>query len=295
MVAKAAVKQKESARRALRRDRRAGSDARRASDASRPEFICPQCGRVFTARPYQIRAGSGFCSRECYNASQARLSERQVLNLIESQMSFAEIGRILGISRERVRFIARRAGSDARRASDLRRPEMTCAQCGKVFKASLSEIERGRRFCSRECYRKSMREPGTPRVELVCEFCGKTYTRIAYQLRGPSRFCSKVCHGRWLAAQRPQKKAKKEQRPAQRPQKKAKIRASAEGYPSFLTVRRRQLLERVAAGETYEEVAQALGIKQQTVRNEMHRLMRRMGARNRAQAVGIAAQQGWIT
>jgi len=40
------------------------------------------------------------------------------------EMSFAEIGRILGISRERVRFIARRAGSDARR---LVRHELTCS------------------------------------------------------------------------------------------------------------------------------------------------------------------------
>ena len=65
--------------------------------------------------------------------------------------------------------------------------------------------------------------------------------------------------------------------------------------PNFLTLRRRQLLEHMAAGDSYEQTARALGIKEQTVRNEMHRLMRRMGSRNRAHAVAIAVGQGWIT
>ncbi|MBW2675829.1 MAG: hypothetical protein JRD89_21095, partial [Deltaproteobacteria bacterium] len=50
-----------------------------------------------------------------------------ILNLIESsggQMSFAEIGRRLGISREWVRRLARRAGSDAGRV------KFTCEVCG---------------------------------------------------------------------------------------------------------------------------------------------------------------------
>lgn len=44
--------------------------------------------------------------------------EEVILRLLErsgGKMSFAEIGRRLGISRERVRALARRAGSDARR------------------------------------------------------------------------------------------------------------------------------------------------------------------------------------
>jgi DNA-binding CsgD family transcriptional regulator len=53
-------------------------------------------------------------------AKQIALIRRQrvILRLIESsggQMSFAEIGRRLGVSRETVRVLARRAGSDARK------------------------------------------------------------------------------------------------------------------------------------------------------------------------------------
>ena len=139
-------------------------------------------------------------------SAETRLTERRILNLIESsggQMSFAEMGRRLGISRQRVWVIARSAGSDARRASDASRPELTCLQCGRVFTARPYQIRAGRGFCSRECYHTSERDPSSPRVELICEVCGKTYTRMAYQLEGrASRFCSKVCHGKWLGAQR---------------------------------------------------------------------------------------------
>jgi len=72
--------------------------------------------------------------------------------------------------------------------------------------------------------------------------------------------------------------------------------SSADGHvtPNFLTLRRRQLLDHIAAGESYEGTAQALGIKERTVRNEMHRLMRRMGVQNRAHAVALALRSGLI-
>lgn len=128
----------------------------------------------------------------------------KVLSLVEESggnIPFAEIGRTVGISRERVRKIARAAGSLARVRG--KRQELVCPQCGKMFTAVPWQIKRRRRYCSRRCAQQARQRGGrSPILVFRCESCGQPYTRKAYEVsRGrPTRFCSRECHGKWLAS-----------------------------------------------------------------------------------------------
>ena len=128
----------------------------------------------------------------------------KVLALVEESggnIPFAEIGRRMGMSRERVRKIARAGGSLARVRG--KRQELVCAQCGKMFTAVPWQIKRGRRFCSRRCAQQARWRGGrSPILVFRCESCGQPYTRKAYEVsrRRRTRFCSRECHGKWLAS-----------------------------------------------------------------------------------------------
>ncbi|GAB3479980.1 response regulator transcription factor [Amycolatopsis cihanbeyliensis] len=62
-----------------------------------------------------------------------------------------------------------------------------------------------------------------------------------------------------------------------------------------LTERERQVLARVGAGESNGEIAAALVISPATARTHVGRLLTKLGARDRAQLVGIAYETGLIT
>lgn len=61
-----------------------------------------------------------------------------------------------------------------------------------------------------------------------------------------------------------------------------------------LTARQLELLQRVAHGATYRQVASEWGIAEITVRGYGHRLMRALGASTIAHAVHIAHSRGLI-
>ncbi len=128
-----------------------------------------------------------------------RTKKAEVLALIAQSgdsVSLAEIGRRVGLSRERVRQIARKEGFAARSRGE--QPELVCHECGKVFTVWSSRIERGRRFCSHECAYQVQRGPRVERLTFRCEFCTQTYTRKASEVKRGTRFCSKRCQCRWL-------------------------------------------------------------------------------------------------
>lgn len=159
--------------------------------------------------------------------------QEAVLRLIErseGEITFAQIGRRLGITREWARILARRAGSDARIKGVHR---ATCAWCGKEFRARRSQVKEGRRFCSRECYMASRKAGGS---------------------RGSN-------------------KEIKPQRP---------------------TPRQVELLMHMAMGESYHEIGDQLGLSPNTVKNQLHKMIKRLGARNSTHALAIALQHGWI-
>jgi len=55
-----------------------------------------------------------------------------------------------------------------------------------------------------------------------------------------------------------------------------------------LTPRERRLVRVLASGATNREIADRLGVREQTVRNQLSRLYRRAGVRNRLE-LGLAA------
>ena len=59
-----------------------------------------------------------------------------------------------------------------------------------------------------------------------------------------------------------------------------------------LTPRLRQVLELVAEGYRSEDIAAELNISRHTVKNYMDRILDRLGARDRSEAVAIALREG---
>jgi len=62
-----------------------------------------------------------------------------------------------------------------------------------------------------------------------------------------------------------------------------------------LTPNELQLLKLLAQGKRDRVIASELGIAEQTVRNELHTLYRKLGVRNRTGAVIKAIRRGLIT
>ncbi|MFE7794397.1 response regulator transcription factor [Streptomyces sp. NPDC057460] len=63
---------------------------------------------------------------------------------------------------------------------------------------------------------------------------------------------------------------------------------------SPLTERERDVLRTAADGSTNAEIATALHLSQGTVRNYLSTAIQKMAARNRAEAVRIASDKGWL-
>ena len=61
-----------------------------------------------------------------------------------------------------------------------------------------------------------------------------------------------------------------------------------------LSPREVQILDNIAQGKTNKEVAYALAISEQTVKNHMTSILRKLSVNDRTQAVVYAIRQGWI-
>ena len=66
-----------------------------------------------------------------------------------------------------------------------------------------------------------------------------------------------------------------------------------EGLLGGLTAREHEVLEQLLEGLTNNEIGQALGIKEVTVKLHLRSVYRKIGAKNRAQAVKIVLTQRW--
>ncbi len=69
-----------------------------------------------------------------------------------------------------------------------------------------------------------------------------------------------------------------------------------EAAPIFapLSPREVEILDNIAKGMTNKQVAYALGISEQTVKNHMSSILRKLSVNDRTQAVVYAMRQGWI-
>jgi two-component system, NarL family, response regulator DesR len=89
----------------------------------------------------------------------------------------------------------------------------------------------------------------------------------------------------------------------------AAIRAVAEGRPAIdptlaaaaitegespLTRREHEVLAAAASHDTAADIAAALFLSEGTVRNYLSAAIRKLGARNRREAIGIAEEKGWL-
>ena len=75
-----------------------------------------------------------------------------------------------------------------------------------------------------------------------------------------------------------------------------RLRAGGSGGQTvpILTPRETEILHFIARGESVRETAAALGVSFKTVQNVQSRLFRKLGARNRAQAIGRAYELGLV-
>jgi DNA-binding response OmpR family regulator len=64
--------------------------------------------------------------------------------------------------------------------------------------------------------------------------------------------------------------------------------------PSPLTEREREVVTLLARGRTYKQVANAMRLSQSTVRNHLHNVYNKLGVVDRAQAVIVSRDNGWI-
>jgi NarL family two-component system response regulator YdfI len=69
---------------------------------------------------------------------------------------------------------------------------------------------------------------------------------------------------------------------------------SISGVSTILTEREQQVLQAVAHGERSKEIAARLGISERTVKAHLASIYNRLGVDNRAAAIAVAAQKGFL-
>ena len=72
------------------------------------------------------------------------------------------------------------------------------------------------------------------------------------------------------------------------------LKPPADDSPNPLTSREMEVLRLLAAGKTYKQVATALALSQSTVRNHLHNVYHKLNVVDRAQAVIVSRERGWI-
>ena len=64
--------------------------------------------------------------------------------------------------------------------------------------------------------------------------------------------------------------------------------------PCPLSTREQEVLKRLAEGKVYKQIALELGLSTSTVRTHLHNIYGKLGAVDRAQAVLLATERGWL-
>jgi DNA-binding CsgD family transcriptional regulator len=64
--------------------------------------------------------------------------------------------------------------------------------------------------------------------------------------------------------------------------------------PCPMSSRELEVMRRLARGMVYKQIAGELGLSTSTIRTHLHNIYGKLGARDRAQAVLIATERGWI-
>lgn len=107
-------------------------------------------------------------------------------------LSYSIIAEEVGVTRERVRQIARRNGYPPRKGTTKQK---ICPFCGDTYYTK-------RLYCSRTCAYKAKQK----RIVVSCHHCGKPVERTPASLRNKNGkyFCSRACfYARWNKNTRP--------------------------------------------------------------------------------------------
>lgn len=75
----------------------------------------------------------------------------------------------------------------------------------------------------------------------------------------------------------------------------ASLGNNAESVVALLTQREKQILTYVADGNTNKQIAHILNISEQTIKNHVSAILRKLNANDRAHAVVLAIRHGWIS
>ncbi len=73
------------------------------------------------------------------------------------------------------------------------------------------------------------------------------------------------------------------------------METSAEGIVARLTPRETQILNYITTGNSNKQIAHVLGISEQTIKNHVSAILRKLNANDRAHAVVLAIRKGWIS
>lgn len=73
------------------------------------------------------------------------------------------------------------------------------------------------------------------------------------------------------------------------------FRRTMQGLAAPLTKRETQILTHVADGNSNKQIAYILQISEQTIKNHVSAILRKLNANDRAHAVALALRSGWIT
>jgi DNA-binding NarL/FixJ family response regulator len=73
------------------------------------------------------------------------------------------------------------------------------------------------------------------------------------------------------------------------------MRRTVEAVGTPLTSRETQILNYIADGNTNKQIANILQISEQTIKNHISAIFRKLNANDRAHAVVLAIRHGWIS
>jgi len=116
-------------------------------------------------------------------------------------LSYAEIGRLLGVSRQRICQIA---------SSRRRQPRfcITCGECVRIHDKGITDTAYYAGYCSLCWPAEKERRRQNCYLTFICEQCGNEFLRKAGYVNQQkktglnTRWCSKHCQGMWLAHRR---------------------------------------------------------------------------------------------
>lgn len=114
------------------------------------------------------------------------------------------IAKELGLSRERVRQVAKRMGLIMPRKTVVIQNTGKCASCGKEF-----DNRNHKKCCSPECYKQYRLDTFWTTID--CKNCGKKikFRKNLIALGRPPVFCSKFCQGKFMGKEYGWKKGRK--------------------------------------------------------------------------------------